>query len=1025
MEHSKRNRGACSGWPLTLPRKLITGLALASAAAWPGMTLADHVTSCGGSLTNSFISPTPATPRFVGDTLRVRATISNTTADFPWQVNTFEHKLDCANAGNFFTCLNEGTVITYVGNVTTNCQDAGDAPVTWGANTATTNLVSFTPSAPVILDAVGGAQTACNIDFDVQIASLSTDATPFNITSANDAEGVCGDLPGGAQGSLATPVSTCGLTLKKEVSTNGGGTWADANTQGAAPQAIIPPDGTGNALYRLTATNTGTAPFLSLLVKDTALGIDPAVNVGALAAGATKVITSGDISKLDAIERCVTNGYLENVSNADGICRAGDPGVKASALDNAWVQCIGTPKIDIVKKISVDGVGGPYVDANDAGSAPTVVWPHDAWYQLVVTNTGTVDLKNVEVTDPTLGIAGAVVGNLAQGTSVTLAEGQIAALFAEDRCTNSGTFTNIASTSGASVETDQVVNDSDPAVLKCVGTPHISLRKQISVDGGSTWADADAVGDLDVPSVAFPHGAMYRLIVKNDGTTPLDNVAVSDPDLVIASTPISNLAVGQEVIIGSGDIAALTVATRCNSYGDFINTASVSGTSTETGAVVQASNPAVLHCTGTPNIQIVKEISIDGGSTWSDANTIGTAPTAVYPHDALYRLTVTNIGNVPLNNVVVNDATLGIVNYPVGSMAPGAIVVLNQAQIAALLVRDRCTHSGEFGNTASTSGNSAETGAPVNDSDPALLLCTGDPAIDIRKEISIDSGATWHDANDAGSAPVATVPSGAWYRLIVKNVGNVPLTSVTVEDVVLGIPPTPIGPLAVLQEVTIGSGIIAQLNVATRCDSAGTFTNVARADGISADGIVTDSDPAVLVCEADDLCLTRTPGFWGTHPGITVQYLPLSVCGKIIDETAAELGKGNTASPTSDSSTEAMCESGVDAKLAGVNTQYLQLIRQLTAAKLNVAASAIGGGTCASVGGVDIDALIARCDVSALCGDTGPKGGKLIAASGCIEQLDAFNNSEDTLAPFGPFVTPGAALPEQCQKATGNGWIIK
>ena len=124
MEHPKRNRGARSCWPLTLPRKLIVGLALASAAAWPGLAQAQE--SCGGSLTNSFISPTPAAPRFVGDTLRVHATITNTTVGSPWEVHTFDHKLDCANAGNFFTCTDEGTVITYVGNITTNCQDATD-----------------------------------------------------------------------------------------------------------------------------------------------------------------------------------------------------------------------------------------------------------------------------------------------------------------------------------------------------------------------------------------------------------------------------------------------------------------------------------------------------------------------------------------------------------------------------------------------------------------------------------------------------------------------------------------------------------------------------------------------------------------------------------------------------------------------------------------------------------------------------------------------------------------------------------
>ena len=46
-----------------------------------------------------------------------------------------------------------------------------------------------------------------------------------------------------------------------------------------------------------------------------------------------------------------------------------------------------------------------------------------------------------------------------------------------------------------------------------------------------------------------------------------------------------------------------------------------------------------------------------------------------------------------------------------------------------------------------------------------------------------------------------------------------------------------------------------------------------------------------------------------------------------------------------------------------------------------------------------------------------------ISASGCIEALDAFNNSED--AGFeqtpDPFNRPGPALVGECQKARGNG----
>ena len=82
-------------------------------------------------------------------------------------------------------------------------------------------------------------------------------------------------------------------------------------------------------------------------------------------------------------------------------------------------------------------------------------------------------------------------------------------------------------------------------------------------------------------------------------------------------------------------------------------------------------------------------------------------------------------------------------------------------------------------------------------------------------------------------------------------------------------------------------------------------------------------------------------------------------------------------------------------------------------------------GTCDTVGGVNIDALIARCEAETLCTDSGAKGGSRITASGCIGLLDAFNNSEDTLDVFGPFVSPGPAAPAECQKATGNGVIVR
>jgi hypothetical protein len=151
-------------------------------------------------------------------------------------------------------------------------------------------------------------------------------------------------------------------------------------------------------------------------------------------------------------------------------------------------------------------------------------------------------------------------------------------------------------------------------------------------------------------------------------------------------------------------------------------------------------------------------------------------------------------------------------------------------------------------------------------------------------------------------------------------------------------------------------------------------------------------------------CLTRTPGFWGTHPHITEQFLPVSVCGVSLSTTLA--GSGNSA-------TEALCVAGgVECRS---NPAYAQLVRQLAAAKLNLVATAANGGTC----GPAITELITKCE--SLCA----ADQKTISASGCIQLLDAFNNSVDTLTPTpAPFNNPGPAQPEACQTATGNGIVI-
>jgi hypothetical protein len=157
-------------------------------------------------------------------------------------------------------------------------------------------------------------------------------------------------------------------------------------------------------------------------------------------------------------------------------------------------------------------------------------------------------------------------------------------------------------------------------------------------------------------------------------------------------------------------------------------------------------------------------------------------------------------------------------------------------------------------------------------------------------------------------------------------------------------------------------------------------------------------------------CLTHTPGFWGNHPLITSQFLPQTVCG--VELNTVEAGSVTSA-------TEAICSVGNDHTILG--PQLTQLVRQCTAALLNVAASASGGGNCP--GDLpDLTSLLNGCCGAASVCTGDPVAG--LTVQSCIDQLDAFNNSPDTLPPFGPFVNPGPANPAQCQAARNNGVVV-
>ena len=117
------------------------------------------------------------------------------------------------------------------------------------------------------------------------------------------------------------------------------------------------------------------------------------------------------------------------------------------------------------------------------------------------------------------------------------------------------------------------------------------------------------------------------------------------------------------------------------------------------------------------------------------------------------------------------------------------------------------------------------------------------------------------------------------------------------------------------------------------------------------------------------------------------------------------------------STTEAICSVGKDGKILG--PQLTQLVRQCTAALLNVAASRALEGECLT-DFPELGELLTGCcgDESVCTGDTVPG----FSVEQCINSLDDFNNTVPDTLNF-PF-RPGPANSRICRAAKGNGVVV-
>ncbi len=423
-------------------------------------------------------------------------------------------------------------------------------------------------------------------------------------------------MTSGTSGVYITPNSETlaqpAISVKKYVSPNNGLTWVDAQT---APGPVI----SSNVLpqFMFVVTNTGNVPLSFVSLSDSVYG--PISIGGNLAVGDsfTTVLVEPWSPGQHENEATVTGVYeSENVSSTDLAHYVG-------------IQ-VEEPAVQIVKYVSPDN-GATWVDANSI-PGPTIMSNVSPQFQFVVTNIGTEDLTNVNITDDIYGEIGVtpllVVG---QSTSVT-----ITAAWVE------GQHTNIAI-----VTADQGVTDDNSAnYVGVLANPAYTIQKLVSPDGGVTWLDAN---DPDGPKIPSNISPMFQYIVTNTGNVDLTQVTVTDNVYGLIGGPV-------DLPVGANVVWTITVPWQ---EGVHENVASATAVFDDTPLPPIADNAwyegVVIPA---PAITIEKFVSVDNGATWIHAPN---PPGPLLPPGmtAMFMYEVTNTGNVPLTNVTITDSVLG------------------------------------------------------------------------------------------------------------------------------------------------------------------------------------------------------------------------------------------------------------------------------------------------------------------------------------------------------------------------------